>query len=195
MNNILIRIIVFSLLFGVNLYTFSQPNKRTNFWFWADELGLDFNSGSPVGNTSCPIAGQGWGATSTMSDTNGNLLFYSMGDSVYNSNHQALMNSAGSGDWHQGAQSAISLPVPGSDSLFYIFTARLHRYPDPMFYYIIDMSLNNDLGDIIDIDTLAAGFDAADQIQAVYLKNKEDYWIITRMLFFFHLLKKCLKQK
>ncbi|MEA3480247.1 MAG: PKD domain-containing protein, partial [Bacteroidota bacterium] len=82
--------------------------------------------------------------------------------------------------WQQGTQSAISLPVPGSDSLFYIFTARMHRDISPMFYYIVDMSLNNSLGDIIDIDTLAAGIDAADQIQAVYLKNKEDYWVVTR---------------
>lgn len=179
MKTLLTLIIVF-LLIGGSLDAFSQPNKRTNFWFWADELGLDFNSGSPVENTSCPFGGQGWGATATMCDTNGNLLFYSMGDSVYNSNHHASMNSVGCYAWKQGAQSAISLPVPGSDSLFYIFTARMHRYPNPMFYYIVDMSLNNGLGEIIDIDTLAAGYDAADQIQAVYLKNKEDYWIITR---------------
>ena len=170
---------IFFLFFLVqSLY--AQPNKRTNYWFWSDELGLNFNSGSPVEDTSCPFGGQGWGATTTMSDTNGNLLFYSMGDSVYNKNHHASIYSVGSSNWNQGAQSAISLPVPGSDSLFYIFTARMHRYPNPMFYYTIDMSRNNGLGEIIDSDTLHAGWDAADQIQASYLRNKEDYWIITR---------------
>jgi len=172
-------VIFYFLLCSIESY--SQPNKRTNFWYFSDSIALDFNSGAPVESTPCHIDGQGWGATSTMCDTNGNLLFYSEGDSVYNKNHQSSANSMGPAIYHQGAQSTISLPIPGSDSLFYIFTARMHRFPDdPLRYYIVDMSLNNGLGEIIDIDTLAAGYDAADQIQAVYLKNKEDYWIITR---------------
>jgi gliding motility-associated-like protein len=176
---IFLSLFILFLLIGLN--TYSQPNKRTNFWFFSTNIGLDFNSGVPVEETSCPISNTGWGATAIMSDTNGNLLFYSNGDSIWNKNHELMGIGAWGGyGWTQGAQSAICLPKPGSDSLFYIFTARMHRYPNPMFYYIVDMSLNNGLGDVIDIDTLTAGWDAADQIAAVYLENKEDYWVITR---------------
>jgi hypothetical protein len=33
---------------------------------------------------------------------------------------------------------------------------------------------------VIDKDTLFAGWDASQQLTAIYLKNKKDYWIITR---------------
>lgn len=141
----ILLIVILFLLIGINSH--SQPNKRTNIWQFSDSIALDFNSGAPVEGTPCHIDGQGWGATATICDTNGNLLFYSEGDSVYNKNHHSSAYSMGPGIYHQGAQSTISLPVPGSDSLYYIFTARMNRFPDPMRYYIVDMSLNDGLGD------------------------------------------------
>ncbi|MCD4773896.1 MAG: hypothetical protein K8R41_10995, partial [Bacteroidales bacterium] len=177
------KILIYFLLFFCTLshfQSYSQPNKRTNFWFFGDRLALDFNSGVPIENTSCMIDSTGWGATSTMSDTNGNLLLYSYGDSVWNRNNELMDYSYSNIEFIQGAQSAICMPAPGSDSLFYIFTARKHCCPSPMYYYTINMNGNNGLGEVLDIDTLTAGWDAADQIQAVYLKNKEDYWVITR---------------
>ncbi|MCD4773456.1 MAG: gliding motility-associated C-terminal domain-containing protein [Bacteroidales bacterium] len=175
-------LIYFLLIFCTLSYlqSYSQPNKRTNFWFFGDLLALDFNSGSPIENTSCLIDSTGWGATSTMSDTNGNLLFYSYGDSIWNRNYELMDFNYNDIDFIPGAQSAISMPVPDSDSLFYNFTARMHKCPSPMYYYTINMNGNNGLGEVLDIDTLTAGWDAADQIAAVYLKNKEDYWVITR---------------
>jgi hypothetical protein len=175
---ILSTIIILFLLIGLNVY--SQPNKRTNFWYFSAYVGLDFNSGVPIEDTSCPICNTGWGATSIMSDTSGNLLFYSNGDSVWDKNHQIMADGNGGDDFEQGTQSAICLPKPGSDSLYFIFTARMHKCENPMFYYIINIAGNNGLGEVIDKDTLIAGWDAADQLTAVYHKNKEDIWILTR---------------
>ena len=38
--------IIFFLFIGLNIY--SQPNKRTNYWYFSINVGLDFNSGDPV---------------------------------------------------------------------------------------------------------------------------------------------------
>ncbi|MCD4725304.1 MAG: hypothetical protein K8R63_10735, partial [Bacteroidales bacterium] len=175
---VLSSLIIFFLLIGLNAY--SQPNKRTNYWFFGHHIGLDFNSGIPIEDTSCPIGSTGWGATSVMSDTNGNLLFYSNGDSVWNKNHHTMANGNGGDNFEQGIQSAICLPKPGSDSLFFIFTARWYEDENPMFYTTVNINGNNGLGEVVDKDTLLAGWDASDQLMAVYLKNKEDYWILTR---------------
>jgi gliding motility-associated-like protein len=181
MNNnkgrILLIIILF-LLIGMNSY--SQPNKRTNLWFFSDSVGLDFNTGVPVENTSCSVTGMGWGAVSTLCDTSGNLMFYSNGDSIWNKNHEVMANGNGGPNYKQGTQSAICLPKPGSDSLYYIFTIRWFETENPMFYTTIDINENNGLGMVVDRDTLLAGWDASDQLMAVYLKNKHDYWILTR---------------
>jgi len=163
---------------GIDLY--SQSNKRTNFWFFEENLGLDFNSGVPIENTSCQISGTGWAATSTMSDTSGNLLFYSNGAYVWNKNHQLMVNGSGGASYYAGSQAAICIPKPGTDSMFFIFTSRTLDNENPMFYYIIDMKANSGLGEVIDKDTLDAGWDAASMITGTYHKNKKDIWIVTR---------------
>jgi gliding motility-associated-like protein len=173
-------IIILFLLIGLNVY--SQPNKRTNFWYFADSVGLEFNSGVPVEDTSGVIFDQFWGGTSVMCDTNGNLLFYSNGKRVWNKNHQVMTNGYGGSSFYTGTQAALCVPKPGSDSIFYIFTARLFQSENPMFYYVINMAGNNGLGEVIDKDTLLAGWDAAEKLTAAYHKNKEDIWILTRKL-------------
>jgi len=171
-------VLIFTLL--CSLPSNAQPNKRTNIWYFSDSVSMDFNSGEPVEIIGCPITGLGWGSTATMCDTNGTLLFFSDGDSIWNRNNDTMVNGHGGDDFAQGSQSVICLPKPGSDSLFYIFTARWYEDFNPMFYTTINMNGNNGLGEVADRDTLDAGWDASDQLTAVYHKNKEDYWVLTR---------------
>jgi hypothetical protein len=146
----------------------------------SDSIGLNYNSGIPVEYLLCPMDSFGWGATAVMCDTNGDLLFYSNGDSVWNKNHQTMPNGVGGHSYEQSHQSALSLPKPGSSNIYYIFTSRMFRTPNPMFYYTIDMNGNNGFGEVIDIDTIPIGWDASDQLAAVYHKNKTDIWLVVR---------------
>lgn len=161
----------------------AQPNKRTNHWFFADNIGIDFNSGEPIQGFPCPVDSIDWGSTSTISDTNGNLLFYSNGERVYNKNHQLMDNSWAGIDYVPGAQSALCVPVPGSEKLFYIFTMNIFKliYNQPLnFYHTIDMNLNSGLGGIIDTDTLPNAWDAAEQLNVSYFNDKSGFWLIVR---------------
>ena len=182
-NNINTKPIVILFFIFISITSYTQPNKRTNNWFFSDSIGIDFNSGEPAQGYPCPIDYSGWGSTSTMSDTNGNLLFYSDGNYVYNKEHEVMENSWAGFDYVPGAQSALCMPKPGSDSLFYVFTINIFQlqYNQPLnFYHTIDMSLNNGLGGVLDTDTLPNAWDASEQLNASYFKDKSGYWIIMR---------------
>jgi hypothetical protein len=173
-NVILTSIIIICLL--SNLY--SQPNKRTNIWYFGNHLGLDFNSGQPSVLNNGQIVLPASKGCASICDTNGNLLFYTDGKEIWCRNHQRMIN--GYANFIPGTQAALCIPKPGSDNLFYVFTARYNEFDYPFFYYTIDINLNNGLGEVIDKDTLAAGWDASEKLTGVYHDNKKNIWIITR---------------
>ena len=175
----LVLSVIFALLF-LSIKAYSQPNKRTNNWYYRSDSGLNFNSGSPVQISDWTCSGVTWASISTMSDTNGNLLFFTDAYHIWNKEYE-IMYDYHPIFWTPGHQAALAVPKPGSDNLFYIFTAKFIEYPHvPMFYYVIDMSANNGLGEVIETDTLYAGWDASSVVTGTYLKNKKDYWILTR---------------
>jgi len=163
------------LLFEISL--FSQPNKRTNFWYFGKNAGLDFNSGEPQPKLDGKIFEDIYGSA-VISDTYGNLLFYTDGRDIWRKDH-SLMHS-GSNNYYPGTQSAVIIPKPGSDHIYYIFTVSNHENQSPFYYFTIDMNLANGFGEVINIDILQSCWDAAEKLTAVYHKNKNDIWVITR---------------
>lgn len=97
----------------------SSQNKN-NHW----QLGpLDFNfSTNP--NTISTIGGISDSSNygyATISDDNGNLLFYTDGIKVWNKNHQVMQNGANLGTGSYVNQRAIIVPHPGNSNIYYIF--------------------------------------------------------------------------
>lgn len=39
----------------INIQSFSQPNKRSNQWVFANNVGIDYNSGKLIEGYTCPI--------------------------------------------------------------------------------------------------------------------------------------------
>lgn len=180
-KSIILNYFTFITFLFLSLSIYAQPNKRTNHWFFKDNIGIDFNSGIPVQGSPCPLDSIDWGGTSTMSDTNGNLLFYSDGEDVYNKDHEKMQNSWAGEEFSPGIQGALCMPKPGSENLFYVFTVCMFQYYQPInFYHTIDMSLNDGLGGIVDTDTIPSAWDACEQLNASYFRDKSGYWIIMR---------------
>ncbi|MCE7924355.1 MAG: T9SS C-terminal target domain-containing protein [Haliscomenobacteraceae bacterium CHB4] len=137
-----------------------------------------------------------------MSDSSGNLLFYSNGCYIANANHQMMMNgdSIGKGYLESSfcetggspiTQGIIALPKPESNHLYYLFYTDLeapYEYPIglyfplaplTLYYSLIDINLDGGLGSVVEKnqiiiqDTLARGM-----IQAQRHANGKDWWII-----------------
>jgi hypothetical protein len=109
------------LLLHLALQGFSQDYKRTYNWYFGAKAGLTFSDFNfSVSTNGAMDSEQG---SSTISDTNGTLLFYTNGETVWNKNHQIMQNGKGLLGDQSSTQSSVVVPIPGNDSLYYIFTA------------------------------------------------------------------------
>src|SRR6187399_2322300 len=89
--------------------------NQTNNWFFGDSAGITFNTSPPS-----LIFGSGLNTaegSASISDINGNLLFYSDGVSVWDRNNNVMNNGTGLLGHISSTQSAIIVPKPGSNSL------------------------------------------------------------------------------
>lgn len=113
---------------------------------------LDFSSGTPVAifTNSMVISWEGCG---TMSDANGNLLFYADGTSrLYLSNHTQAPNGGGLYMGNSITQGPIFVPKPGNPNIYYMFHIGMPTVGPPppwnLYYSEIDITLNGGLGNI-----------------------------------------------
>jgi hypothetical protein len=138
-------------------------------------------------------------------DTAGNLLFYTNGIAIGNSNYDTLQNSV---DFNPGTltdfndpqgmtscQGALILPDPGNSERYYVFHESGEGFivsnifqvqPLHLSYSVVDMTLDGGLGGIIDTlknihvieDTLMWG-----GLTAVKHANGRDWWIVAHRFY------------
>jgi gliding motility-associated-like protein len=159
---------------------FSQ-GKQANIWYFGYKAGVDFNQGSPP---TTLIDGQmetmGSAGCSTMSDSQGNLLFYSNGWKIWNKNHELMQNGNHVGS--NSFQGAINVPHPGNPNLYYFFNTRYTFSPTQYFlqYAVIDMSLDNGNGAVVeDKKNVVLYENIKNGYSAVFHANRHDIWLVT----------------
>lgn len=168
------------------LFCFGQ--KQGNIWYFGNHAGLDFNSGSPVtindGKThyvGCPSNCHSEG-TSVISDNTGNLLFYCDGSTIWNKNHEIMMDGDSLLSNNSSTQSSLILPLPGSSRYFYVFTTDdfyLNNLQYGFRYSIVDICLDNGLGGVIKTEKNILLLDnVCEKLTAVRHANGSDYWVI-----------------
>ena len=160
--------------------TYSQD--ETSYWYFGEQAGIRFNED---GSVTAVENGQTFTfeGCASISDASGNLLFYTDGITVYDRQHEIMVEGRGLYGDISSTQSALIVPNPGDPNLFYIFTVDTKVFPDdPDFglnYSIVDMSLNAGRGAVIEknINLLP---DCSEKITAV-VKDCADrsIWILT----------------
>lgn len=150
-------------------------SKEANFWYFGTYQGLDFSSGSPVVISGSLDSNEG--CASISDKTTGQLLFYTNGDTVWNSTHMPMPNGFGLLGHSTTTQSATIVPKPGSSTLYYIFTLWWQAWGG-LTYSVVDMSLNGGLGDIT-IKNVPLITPTTEKCVAVRHCNETDIWVIT----------------
>ena len=177
-------ILFFLLVFIINETLYSQ--NEGNNWYFGAYAGLSFNTDPPTPLTNGQLAtGEGCAA---VSDLNGNLLFYTDGIYVYNKMHNVMPNGSGLMGDPSSTQSAIIVPQPGTYNvslkrfnIYYIFTVDVCVGSDGVRYSIVDMTLDNGLGDITVKNVHLYGTNTTEKICATKHANGCDFWIIGKL--------------
>lgn len=150
--------------------------KRTNNWYFGDKAGINFNGGTATAVTDGQMSV--YSGCATMSDTLGNLLMYTDGQTVWNKNHQIMPNGTNLYGVGTPVQSSIILPKPLDDNLYYIFTcAGNDGIQYGIRYSIVDITSDNGLGDILLKNELLFA-PSTEQLAATMHKNCIDVWIM-----------------
>lgn len=170
----------------------------SNLWFAGyyggyGETRLDFIAGQPVID-SFPIPMDFNHTLSTISDDQGNLLFYTNGVYIADASHDTMFNGSGI---NPGAyanfvpegllipQGTLILKKPGNDSIYYMFHNTADSYPAneaysfSLYLSVIDINGNGGLGNVLlknhvlISDSLNVG-----KITACRHANGRDWWVI-----------------
>lgn len=155
----------------------SLCQERAMVWYFGDHSGINFSSGEPEVLTDGTMIAEA--GCASICDEDGNLLFYTNGNKVWNRNHQIMTN----GDTLNGSQlvnqNSIIIPKPLSDSIYYLFTLNNYDTLRGLNYSLIDME--GGLGRIVD-KNIQISINVLEKIAAVEHCNKKDYWVITHGL-------------
>lgn len=139
------------LILGLCTLTSTAQLEASN-WYFGFNAGLRFD---PVTNAVTPLTnGQlnTFEGCASISDVNGNLLFYTDGITVFDATHQIMQNGQGLLGNPSSAQSAIIIPKPQDVNIYYIFTvdtAATGGADSGLHWYEVDMTANNGLGAVM----------------------------------------------
>jgi gliding motility-associated-like protein len=161
-----------------SLVSFAQ--KEASNWYFGNSAGLKFNdNGTVTSLTDGQVIMQG--GCATISDKNGNLLFYTNGGTVWNKNHQIMVNgNAIIGEAYLHTQSSIILPKPNSNNLYFLFVVNDFDFDKGHSYSVIDMNGDNGLGEVTSDKNILLYLPASEKLTAVKHANNKDYWIVTQ---------------
>ncbi len=181
--NYKVLFLFFGLIISANCYS----QNEANVWYFGQNAGLDFSSGSPVAITDGQLSTVE--GCSSFADSNGDLLFYSDGITVYNKNHQVMQNGNNLGGNPSSSQSGLIVPKPEDPDTFYLFTVGTNAVGNTGLpqnsgfkYYTIDMTANGGLGSVNNgFVNLSGNLSAnwTEKVTAVQSDGCSSIWVIS----------------
>jgi len=165
------NIILLLICLSTTYLAFGQRERTVN-WFFGEKAGLRFTpilQAITLGQVNTPEG------CASISDSCGNLLFYTDGITVYTKNHTIMQNGVGLDGHPSSTQAALIVPKPNNDSLYFIFTTGQLYFN----YSTVNMKANGGLGAVISKnDTLC--LNQSEKLAAIYHCNGKDVWVVVR---------------
>jgi gliding motility-associated-like protein len=150
--------------------------KEANNWYFGNNAGISFSSGSPVANSNGALVTME--GVSSISDAAGNLLLYTNGMTIYDKTHNAMPNGSGLLGGTSSSQSAVIIRRPGSSAQYFVFTAAQDENPDGICYSLVNMTLNGGKGDVTATKNIKLMGPATEKLTAINHCNRRDVWVI-----------------
>ncbi len=180
--------------FFLSLSLTAQQERQAENWHFSGEIVVSFAGGGPV--LDPPSAMNAFEGAVSLSDTDGNLLFYTNGGGqgfdggregvIWNRDNDVLydMGNTEGGGW-SARQSCIAMPSPsGQEGIYYLFTVddnentTLRPPGNGLRVFILDMNANDGLGGVILADSLLLD-GATEALDATPTADGTGYWVMT----------------
>lgn len=172
--NLLKRTLLIFLFFSVTMVR----AQHANVWHFGNNSGLDFNTSPPTIITGGQTTGPD--NSSAISDLFGNLLFYTDGMNVWDNTHSIMPNGSGLIGHSTSGQRALIVPIPCDPNKYVIFHVTEFSNPGNLNYTVVDMSLNNGLGDVVTSQkNISLGSSYTEKLCAYYNSAGNNYWVLT----------------
>ena len=157
-------------------------------WYFGEYAGLTWDVLQSNGDPMFLMDGQmsSVEGVASISDSQGNLIFYTDGITVWNGFHMAMSNSLPSsvggtllGD-PSSTQSALIVPMPNNPQYYYIFTTDANLGVNGCRYSMVNMAANTGLGDVVLSNKNTLLFSATtEKLTSITHANGVDVWLIT----------------
>lgn len=161
-----------------------MAQSSADWWYFGNNAGIQFTGGSPVAVLDGELSSTE--GCASISDPFGNLLFYTMGDTVWDASHNIMPNGIGlfaNGPGGEGSMNSFIVPRPGNPTEFYIFT--VPSFNGGLYYSKVDMSLNAGLGDVVvaekNITLIDTNSKTMEMVTSLRKPNNIDFWVISML--------------
>ena len=175
------KIKVLYILLLLNLSYLYGQNETSN-WLFGNKAGISFKDSqiNLLSDESQIIAPAG---CSSISDIDGNLLFYTNGETIWNKNHLIMENGTQLAGDILNTQNALIIPKPNSNNIFYLFSTREKIGSNPFFssgvyYSEIEISDTFPLGKVIKKNFKLSNLPSAEKLTAVHHADGNSIWLI-----------------
>jgi hypothetical protein len=150
----------------------TKANKSFYNWYFGENAGIDFNP-IKTGGTAQAISGSvnTMEGVSSISDIEGNLLFYSDGSTIYTSGNTEMQNGTGLFGSSSSTQTCLVVPRPSTNK-YYVFTTSTEK---GLRFSEVDMDLQNGEGQVISKNNSLLL--ATEKVAATKHSNDTDYWV------------------
>ena len=148
---------------------------EANNWYFGNNAGLNFSTGEPIKLEDGKI--KSFENCATVSNADGELLFYSNGVTVWNANHDTMLNGTDLLGDTSSSQGVLFIKKPLSDSIYYIFNITFYRLTNGLYYSEVNINEAGGLGAITSTKNIHLKGARSEKLQTTIHSNKNDIWI------------------
>jgi hypothetical protein len=172
-------ILLMLLVLGSCIMSHAQQDA---YWHFGDSVVLKWDT---LGPTVMPqSAMDAWEPSASISDSAGNLLFYTNGNRIWNRNNVPMPNGdsviTGPVDpFFTVTSGVLILPYPDQPDWYVVFCIGYDLSNPLSFYSVVDLTLDGGFGDVIPgkKGILLDSIDVTEKCAAVRHANGRDWWI------------------
>ena len=194
----------------------SYAQKEASYWYFGRNAGLQFDFERNTVTALTDGSLNTLEGCTSISDSNGSLLFYSDGSTIWNRNHQVMVNGTGLKGDESSTSSGLIVPKPQDPNFYYLFTVdephhnNSSAFPnssdgdgvnDGLMYSRININDDNGFGAVdalekniplVTYDVLnptQVEFKCSEKITAVRADDCSSFWVITHFVDSFYAFK------